>query len=100
MTKRKRCQIIEINGYPWKVRRRNLTKRGVLGLSHPDDFIIDVCSSLSDDKYERVLLHEIMHSILAMSGIGSQPNMMSDELEESVVTALEHGLFLLYERKK
>jgi len=36
------------------------------------------------------LLHEICHQVLYVSGL---TNLLTDELEEAIVTALEHGLF-------
>lgn len=95
----KKPKVLMIGGYPWKIHSRNLSKQGVLGLMYPDDFKIYIHKDLQGEDYERVLLHEVIHAILAMNGIGSHPDIMSEALEESVAVSLEHGLHLIYQRR-
>ena len=95
----KKPRTLMISGYPWKIHSRNLSKQGVLGLMYPDDFKIYIHKDLQGEDYERTLLHEVLHAVLAMNGIGSHPDVMSDALEEQIVTCLEHGLHLIYTRR-
>jgi hypothetical protein len=88
-----------IGGYPWKIHSRNLSKQGVLGLMYPDDFKIYIHKDLQGEDYERTLLHEIIHAVLAMNGVGCHPEVLSTSLEEQIVTALEYGLHLIYTRR-
>ena len=50
-----------------------------------------------DSAYsEKILFHELVHAVLHFSGAIET---LTDEQEESIVRAMEHGLFPLYQRK-
>lgn len=46
-------------------------------------------SVVEDDNWKSHLLHELLHAVIFVSGISE---MLSQDLEESLVRALEHGL--------
>ena len=54
------------------------------------EYQITVRKSATPDESKKILLHETMHAILAISGISST---LSEEMEELIVTSLEHGLY-------
>lgn len=49
------------------------------------------------DEMEHTLVHEIIHYILHLTGNSFQ---LSEDLEESIVRALEHNILKLYKRKR
>ena len=57
---------------------------------------IDLANNRGLTDLKSTLLHECLHAILAQSGID---NMLTDEVEEAIVVALEHGLSPLVEFK-
>ncbi len=57
---------------------------------------IDLANNRGLADLKSTLLHECLHAILAQSGID---NMLTDEVEEAIVVALEHGLSPLVEFK-
>lgn len=57
---------------------------------------IVVRSDTSEMEFESILLHEIIHAVLYVSG---QSQMFTNEQEEGLVLALEHGLLPLYQRR-
>lgn len=58
---------------------------------------IKIKKGLADEVKTSTILHEIIHSILYVTG---QSERLTDEQEESLVLALEHGLHPLYELRK
>lgn len=58
--------------------------------------IIKIKDSQPDHIVDSTILHEIIHGILYMSGNSEH---LSEELEESIVLALENGLGQIYKRK-
>ena len=92
---------IEIAGYPWKIISKDLSPRGILGETHPDSHKIYIHSKLKGEDYEKVLLHEIIHAVLAMNGYGTtSDNLLSPALEESLTTCLESHLHKIYQRRE
>lgn len=67
------------------------------GLSSPYEIKIALDSNKTLELQESTLLHEILHSILHVSG---QSNMLSEKQEEALVVAFEHGLMPLYKRRE
>lgn len=59
--------------------------------------LIKLRRNMSDEHKASVLLHEVIHAVLYASGHSAR---MSDEEEESLVLALEHGLAALYQLKE
>lgn len=51
--------------------------------------VIRVRRSLPPDKLASVLLHEILHAVLGVAGWSAS---LTDDVEEGIVSALEHGL--------
>lgn len=58
---------------------------------------IKIKKSLTDDVKSSTILHEIIHSVLYVTG---QAERLTEEQEEALVLALEHGLHPLYELKE
>lgn len=57
---------------------------------------IDLNNNKKPTDLRSTLLHECLHAILAQSGID---NLLTDEVEETIVVAIEHGLDSLVEFK-
>lgn len=78
---------IDILGCTYKVTLRKL-KKGVHGYcDHTDK---EIClSTRYPETYRDTLVHEVLHGIFFRSGLCF---MLMDNLEESIVTAIEHGL--------
>lgn len=55
---------------------------------------IDLSNNKSQSLVRSTLLHEVLHAILSQSGLD---NLLTDEVEEAIVVAIEHGLFPLVE---
>lgn len=66
-----------------------------MGEADPFNRVIKIKYGLSDDIFESTLLHEILHTILAMTG---QSEFLKGEAEEALVIAIEHGLTSIYGR--
>lgn len=79
--------------YPAKVDKRDKH----VGESDGVNRTIKVKKSLTDDPKRSTILHEIIHSILYVSG---QSERLTEEQEEALVLALEHGLDPLYELRE
>jgi hypothetical protein len=60
-----------------------------VGESDGTERTIKVKKSLTDDVKRSTLLHEILHSILYVTG---QAENLTEKQEEAIVLALEHGL--------
>lgn len=83
---------IEILGRRWSIKRtKRLVYGGTVcdGVTIPDTFTIKIRSGLKDDAFAATLFHELCHAALFMTG---QSQMLSDEQEEAIVRAIEHGL--------
>lgn len=78
---------IHILGREYKIRRKRMR---YFAYVDDDAAIIWLRSGLSGVEAEQTLLHEVIHAILFRSGNKFQLN---PELEESVVRAMEHGLW-------
>jgi len=57
---------------------------------------IKIDSVLTDEYAEEILFHEITHAVLHFSGLDAA---LKNDLDESVVKALQLGLYPLYRRK-
>lgn len=57
---------------------------------------IDLKHCKAESDLKDTVLHECIHAILAQSGID---NLLTDEVEEAIVVAIEHGLSALVEFK-
>lgn len=68
----------------------------LLGLMTGHQRSIKLSSNLTDANRDEVLLHEIIHAVLYISGVS---NLLKDNIEESIVVALEHGLNGIYKLK-
>lgn len=89
-----------ICGYEWKIIYKDTyNSQGVWGETHPDSYKIYLDKTLKGEALERVLLHEVIHAILAMSGIGSHDEVLKPEVEEQICLVLEHQLHLIYSRR-
>jgi hypothetical protein len=96
-------EVEEINGIPFTINYQKKVKDdagneccGLTdGPAHWMKISTDECPSPS--MVESTLLHEIIHSILYVSG---QSAIIDDEkVEEGIVTALENGLIQIYKRR-
>lgn len=74
---------------------------GDLGSADVQARTIKILETQDDANAASTLLHEVIHVILYMSGQGELLGMTGDKdtREESLVLALEHGLFSLVELK-
>jgi len=84
---------ITILGNSVDIKQRNLD--GIHGSCDVDINEIEISKDSTMDK-DQVLFHEIIHYILGKSGVSE---LLSAKVEESVVTALENGLFPLIHLK-
>lgn len=57
---------------------------------------IAIDKDIDDEHAESILLHETIHAILHFSGVVEH---LSEELEESIVVALQNGLSPLYQQR-
>lgn len=78
---------IHILGHEYKIRRKRMKDYAWIDY---DTHTIWIRSGLDADTAQSSLLHECIHGILFRSGNGYQ---LDKSLEESIVRALEHGLF-------
>ncbi len=91
MSKRTRPRSVKIFGQKFKIKYLAPDEieencEGVVFLSKRE---IHLDSSLPLEQLRRVLIHEIMHAILGVSGISEK---LSDAVEESIATAMESAL--------
>ena len=78
---------IHILGHEYKIRRKRMKDYAWIDY---DKHTIWIRSGLYSDTTQACLLHECIHGILFRSGNGYQLNTGQ---EESIVRALEHGLW-------
>lgn len=79
--------------YPVKIDKKD----NDIGESNGAERTIKIKKSLTDEVKRSTILHEIIHSILYVTG---QSEGLSEKQEEAIVLALEHGLDPLYELRK
>jgi len=80
---------VTILGYPFKIDYTDDLPNDTLGTTEGYKFLIKVHSSTKGEDRERVLLHEIIHAALHVTGWSSK---LGEEDEEGIVVALEHAL--------
>lgn len=88
-------ESVTILGYPCKIKLKRI--EGKYGECCVDSKTITLNpKQIKKDKLqiEHVLLHEILHMILGITG---QSELLSDEQEEGIVMAMEHALVPLVE---
>lgn len=78
---------ITVLGREYKVRRKRMSPYGLCDFGPG---IIWLRSGLSADDAHQTLLHETVHAVLHESGAQFQ---FTEELTESLVRAIEHGLW-------
>jgi hypothetical protein len=78
---------ISILGREYKIRRKRMKEFACV---EDDTETIWLRSGIKGDVADQSLLHEIIHGILFRSGSKFQ---IDDKLEESIVRAMEHGLW-------
>jgi hypothetical protein len=78
---------ISILGREYKIRRKRMS---LFACVDDDAETIWLRSGLKGEMAEQSLLHEVIHGILFRSGSKFQ---IDHKLEESIVRALEHGLW-------
>lgn len=80
-------RTIDILGRRYKIRRKKMKDYGYVD----DDLqIIWLKSGIKGDVACKTVMHEVIHAILFSSGSKFQ---MTAEQEESIVRALEHGIW-------
>lgn len=80
-------RTIDILGRRYKIRRKKMKDYGYVD----DDLqIIWLKSGIKGDVACKTVMHEVIHAILFSSGSKFQ---MTSEQEESIVRALEHGIW-------
>ena len=85
-------------GIPFKVTYvAKIDKENSMGESNGAERRIKIQKGLDTSIEEATLMHEIIHSILYLTG---QAEQLNEDQEEGLVLALEHGLSQIYERKK
>lgn len=80
-------RTIDILGRRYKIRRKKMKDFGCVD---DDQQIVLLKSGIKGDCASKTLMHEVIHAILFSSGSKFQ---MTAEQEESIVRALEHGLW-------
>jgi hypothetical protein len=94
----KKPSNIAISGRQFSVKHpTKVDKEGSLGESVGADRIIKVKASQKGELFEDTLLHEVLHSILYVSGVAE---LLEGNLEEAIVIALENGLSPIYVRRQ
>lgn len=68
----------------------------VLGYFDPSEDTIYMSKSLSSDVFQRVLLHELLHATLNISGLSE---IVSSEQEEALATVMESWVQLFQQKK-
>jgi len=92
-----RIDYISVLGHRLKVIHEPLAESDeVWGKFDSDTMTIHLCDSLTPDRRESVLLHEVIHAALFITG---HSELMEERKEEALVLALEHALHLLYTRR-
>jgi Zn-dependent peptidase ImmA (M78 family) len=71
--------------------------RDAFGVAYLTEKRIYVSLEQSKDDMERTLFHELCHILLFLSGHKFR---LSEEDEEAIVRALEHGVLQLYKRRR
>ena len=74
-------------GRDYSVRRKRMREYGLCDFDHG---IIWIRTGLNYEDAHSTLLHEVVHAVLHESGAQFQ---FTDELTESLVRAIEHGMW-------
>lgn len=80
-------RTVPILGREYTIRRKRMTESGICDFAAG---IIYLKSGLKGKDAEATLLHEVIHGVLHESGLHFN---WTDDFTESVVRALEHGLY-------
>lgn len=95
----RRPKRIVVMGVPFRVEWDHHFEDGTqLGETDGGHRVIRIASHKGrEGELASTLLHELMHAVLYVSGMEDVLDNYRKELDETVVTALEHGLFPLLE---
>jgi hypothetical protein len=80
-------KTINVLGREYVIRRKRMRDYGCCDIGPG---IIWIRSGLSHEDFHATLMHEVIHGILHESGVHYQ---FTDELTESIVRAIEHGMW-------
>ena len=89
MQEKKLISQIEVLGRTIYIRERCLGLHGVEGHFISADRLIEIEESLSDQRKEEVLAHELLHVALEVSGLSS---IFGEEWEEAMCLLIENVL--------
>ena len=79
--------MINILGQTWSIQYRPIEE---LGICDNENKTLIINPKQDKTEQESTELHEALHAILCVSGVSS---VLTDEIEEAVVTAIENGLY-------
>jgi hypothetical protein len=85
-----------ICGVPFKVTHPTKMPEHEVGESHATERTIKIKANQKGEEFELTLLHEVIHSILGVSGIAE---LLDEKTEEAIVICLENGLHTHYQRR-
>ena len=81
---------INILGRPYQIRYVDLKEE--FGVCHYDEGHIDISKALSSEDRKMTIVHEVIHAIIHESGHHHLLVDISENFEEALVRALDHGL--------
>lgn len=91
---------IQLFGYKVKVIYCHIMPRGTedcYGLTYLNEKAIYISLDQPKEEMERTLFHELCHMLLFLSGHHFK---LSEEDEEALVRAFEHGFLQMYKRRR
>ncbi len=90
--KRRRPRTVVVLGQKFKLKyiHPDDLEDNCLGITETHKREISLDSTLPADQMRRVLIHELTHAILGVSGISEKLN---PQVEEAICVAFESGLF-------
>lgn len=90
-------KYINILGIPFEIKFvKKVDKDDSMGECDSTSRVIKIKKDTNNEIIESTLLHEIIHGVLAISGVSSG---LSEKKEEMLTVALENGLIQLYQRR-
>lgn len=81
----------KVSGWPWHIKliKGKSNKEDCVGETKGDMHLFEIDADVDNSRKWRTFLHEYVHGILHMNGLG---NVLTEEVEEVIAQSMEYGI--------